>query len=375
MNAKHADIVVVGKPLIDYTVPSGWLREHRLTGRRMSSRMTEEELVGWSDSHPGAFRRLTNSVEVSALEELTKSQHGQLGGSALLSAVSAAERGVDVAFWGAIGHDATGRRMRDQLKKVGVNPELAMKGRHTGTCLVTVHDDGDRTMVTSPAAAGFLEPYDLDTSFVESLAHAKALFIESFLFNSPSNTKAFQRAIQLTGYFSGDKKIAMALSDVSCVRSHTPKILDALKGAVNVCIGDQHQICALMGTDDPSRAATQLAELCPTVVTTLGSRGSFIVTRTHEGQKVLEFPSIRMPNDIVLNTNGAGDAFAGGFLSALATGLPVSDCGQIATRVAAERIISKSTPRIANDTDQHEMWATQRTSTDSHPGAHEFGSF
>jgi sugar/nucleoside kinase (ribokinase family) len=231
------------------------------------------------------------------------------GGSAANTAASLASLGGDVRFVGKVADDELGRVFADDIRAVGVaydTPPGEAGGPATGRCLVLVSADAEKTMCTSLGAGATIDPADLH---FDAIAAAGALYVEGYLVGPPDTTKTVQEAISVAR--RNATMVAFSASDPGWVAFQRDALVDVLDH-VDVLFANEPEALGLSGRDELDGAVAWLLERCPTVAVTLGAEGCLIARR--DGGRV-RVPAV--PVDDVVDSTGAGDSFAAGFLYGL----------------------------------------------------------
>jgi sugar/nucleoside kinase (ribokinase family) len=245
------------------------------------------------------------------------------GGSGANVAAWLASAGAEVVLVGAVGDDTRGRAARAELEAAGVEARLAVDAeRATGTCIVLVAPGGERTMVPDPGANAGLEPSDLPDDAFESAGH---LHVAGYAL--------LREASRVTARTAIERARARALSvsiDPSSAALLSSAFLDLAAGA-DLLLPNADEATALTGEADPERAAARLAERVPEVVVTLGAGGALWT----DGRELVRVPSERAR---VLDSTGAGDAFAAGLLAARAEGASPEEALAAGCRLAASAV-------------------------------------
>ncbi len=251
------------------------------------------------------------------------------GGSAANTMTGVASFGGRAAYIGKVADDSLGSVFGHDLRAVGVAFEapLSQIGVPTGRCLIVVTPDGQRSMSTSLGIAELLGPDDIDDDLV---ADAKVVYLEGYLWDRPPAMEAFRKAAKVAHAAGG--KVSLTLSDSFCVDRHRSAFLDLVANDVDLLFANEAEIMSLYETDDLGEAVRQVREHCELAALTLGKQGSMIV---HAGGEV---PVAVEPVSEVIDTTGAGDLFAAGFLYGYTHGFPLEDCGRLGSIAAAEVI-------------------------------------
>ncbi len=250
------------------------------------------------------------------------------GGSAANTCAAAAALGARVGFLGKVAADQLGTVFRHDITAAGVHfptPPLT-GGAPTARCLILVTPDGQRTMNTYLGACVAFGEEDLD---VAALRSARITYLEGYLFDPPAAQAAF-RAASAAAHAAG-RKVAITLSDPFCVARHREAFLAFVREEADILFANEAEICALYEVERFEHAAALVRGDVDLAVLTRGPQGSVIVA----GDATHEVPA--MPVRVV-DTTGAGDAYAAGFLAALAQGRALPECGRWGSVAAAEAI-------------------------------------
>jgi sugar/nucleoside kinase (ribokinase family) len=251
------------------------------------------------------------------------------GGSAANTAVGVASFGGRAAFIGRIADDTFGKVFAHDLRNAGVAFEVspATDGSPTGRCLVIVAADAERTMCTYLGAGAEIDPRDVDG---DRIASAAVTYLEGYLWDEPAAKDAIRRAASLAR--DAGRKVALTLSDPFCVERHRDEFRTLVERDVDVLFANEHEITMLYEVDDFDEAARRVAGVCEIAALTCGPRGSVIMGRG-ERHAIDAEPVARL-----VDTTGAGDLYAAGFLYGLTHGRDLATCGRLASLAAAEVI-------------------------------------
>lgn len=252
------------------------------------------------------------------------------GGSVANTMAGLASLGSRAGFIGKVADDQLGKIFTHDLQSVGVRYHTKPAGQgvpSTANCLVFVTPDAQRTMATYIGACALLDENDIDESMI---ANSKILYIEGYLWNGEHNKKAIRKAMSIAG--THGVKVAFTLSDTFCVNAHRDAFLGLLKNDLDILFANEAEILALMAATEIDEAIKDLQGLCDIVAITRSEKGSIVVTDEH----ALQVPT--QPVAKLVDTTGAGDLFAAGFLHAHALGKPLEQCAEIANRCAGEII-------------------------------------
>jgi sugar/nucleoside kinase (ribokinase family) len=252
------------------------------------------------------------------------------GGSAANTIVGLASFGARTAFIGKVKADEVGQAFTHDIRAVGVHfpTPPALEGPATARCIVFVTPDGERTMNTFLGACQNLTPDDIDAKTVEA---SGILYLEGYLWDPPAAKDAFVKAAAIA--HAGDRQVALTLSDSFCVDRHRDEFLSLIrKRTVDILFANEHELKSLYQTADFDTAVAALRGEDMLGVVTRSELGSMIVTR-EETRAVPAFPIGRL-----VDTTGAGDLFAAGFLAGLSRSADYVTCARLGALAAAEVI-------------------------------------
>ena len=246
------------------------------------------------------------------------------GGSVANSCVVASGLGARVGYLGKVAADPLGDAFAHDIRQAGVrfHGVPASGTAPTGRCLIAVTPDGQRTMNTCLGAANSLSTADLDR---DAIAAASFLYLEGYLFDPPSAQDAFRAAA------AAGQRVAISLSDGFCVERHRAAFRDFIANHADIVFSNEAEIHALYEDADTGSCADRLAAETDIGIITRGAGGSLVVA----GSRRIAIPA--EPTRVV-DTTGAGDAYAAGFLAGLVRGLPLAEAGRIGSVAAAEII-------------------------------------
>jgi len=251
------------------------------------------------------------------------------GGSAANTVVGAAMLGVRTAFVGRVRDDQLGQVFTHDIRAAGVRFDTApaTDGPETAVCMVMVTPDAHRTMCTHLGASIELGPDDVDEALVRDSA---VLYLEGYLWDPPGAREAMRRAIHIAK--DEGRAVALSLSDPFAVDRHRADFLDLVDNDVDILFANEHELTSLYGTDDLDRAFNEVMPLVKVAACTRGEHGAVIVG---DGETHV-IPA--EPAGQVVDTTGAGDLFAAGFLAGWTQGRNLHDCGRMGAVAAAEVI-------------------------------------
>jgi sugar/nucleoside kinase (ribokinase family) len=253
------------------------------------------------------------------------------GGSAANTVAGIAAMGGRAGFVGQVAADQLGEIFTHDIRASGVEfltpPQDG--GAPTGRCLILVTPDAQRTMNTFRGAAHELDAGALDE---EQIAGAAILYLEAYLWRSAGPRAAMDQAMAIA--HKAGRKVAFTLSDIACIKPHRAEMLDMLDaGAIDLLFANENEICELGGTADRDSAIAEMAAKVPLVVVTCGPDGALAV----ENGREVRVPIARIGKGVV-DTTGAGDLFAAGFLVGQARGRGLEDSLRMGAIAAAEII-------------------------------------
>jgi sugar/nucleoside kinase (ribokinase family) len=251
------------------------------------------------------------------------------GGSAANTIAGLASLGGRGAYVGKLRDDELGAIFAHDLKSIGVEfktPPLT-SGPPTARCLILVTPDAQRTMNTFLGACVELGPEDIDAELISA---AQVTYLEGYLFDPPRAMEAFRKAAELA--HKSSRKVALSLSDPFCVGRHRADFLDLVDQHVDVLFANEREICSLYQTEHFELAAEAVRGHCEIAVLTRSERGSSIVT----AKAMLHVAPQHVAR--VVDSTGAGDLYAAGFLYGLTHGSDLETCGKLGSLCAGEVI-------------------------------------
>jgi sugar/nucleoside kinase (ribokinase family) len=304
------DVVALGHPLVDVLAHE------------------TDDVVARAKVERGAMTMVDAARSDEIYAQLGPAQETS-GGSAANTAAGVASFGGKAAFIGRIADDTFGKVFAHDLRSVGVRFDVtpATDGSPTGRCLVIVAADAERTMCTYLGAGAELDPRDIDG---DRIASAAVTYLEGYLWDEPAAKDAIRRAASLAR--DAGRKVAFTLSDPFCVERHREEFRALVETDVDVLFANEHEIAMLYEADDFDRAAARVADCCDVAALTRGAHGS-VVVRGGERHVVPADPVAQL-----VDTTGAGDLYAAGFLFGLTHGHDLETCGRLGSLAAAEVI-------------------------------------
>ena len=257
------------------------------------------------------------------------------GGSAANTVAGVASFGGAAAYIGKVAGDTLGEVFTHDIRAGGVafdTPPLA-DGAATARCLINVTPDGQRTMSTFLGASVHLTPADVDAEMIRA---AHAVYLEGYLFDAPDARAAFVKAAGIAR--DAGRLIAITLSDAFVVDRHRAALLLFIENEIDLVFANEVETMAMFETDDFDAAAAALAKTVKIAAITRGAQGSVVLS---DGRVEVVQAS---PVSQVIDTTGAGDQYAAGFLFGLARGRPLAECARLG-HIAAGEVISHYGPR------------------------------
>ena len=251
------------------------------------------------------------------------------GGSAGNTMAGIASLGGAGAYIGKVREDQLGQVFRHDMTAIGVrfSTAPAQDGPATARCLILVTPDAQRTMNTFLGACIELGPEDIDADLI---AGAQVTYLEGYLFDPPRAKEAFRKAARIA--HQAGRRVALSLSDPFCVDRHRAEFRALLKEHVDILFANEAELCAMFETADFDAAVGEVRQLCDVAACTRSEKGSVVVAG-NDTHLIDAAPVAR-----VVDTTGAGDLYASGFLYGLTRGRGLADCGRLGSLCAAEVI-------------------------------------
>ncbi len=248
--------------------------------------------------------KLVDEAEFKKLLSTLKIEETISGGSVANSIVGLSQLGNKVGFIGKVSDDDLGNKYEEGLKKESVQFFYSKKKEKipTGTCLILITPDSERTMVTFLGTAGKINEKDINTNVVKS---SKILFLEGYLWDEGEPKKAFEKAI------NNANKVAMSLSDLFCVERHKPHFLDLVKNKLDITFANEQEIMSLIDVKNFDEVINFAKEVNKLIVITRGEKGAVAINK----KEIVDCSAKK--NLQIKDLTGAGDLFAGGFLHGL----------------------------------------------------------
>jgi len=276
--------------------------------------------------------KLIDGDEFKTLLSLLNIEETVSGGSVANSIVGLSQLGNNVGFIGKISEDSLGQKYEDGLKKEKVNYLYNKKKEPipTGSCLILITPDSERTMCTYLGTAGKINDQDIDESIIKN---SEITFLEGYLWDEGEPKKAFDKAITYSN------KVAMSLSDLFCVERHKKHFLELAKNKLDIIFANEQEITSLIDANSFEEIVTFSKQIKKNVVITRGEKGAISILNNEliecEAQKNLNIKDL----------TGAGDLFAAGYLHGIINNLSIKECLIKGTELSS-KIIQKIGARI-----------------------------
>ena len=276
--------------------------------------------------------KLIDEDEFKTLLSLINIEETVSGGSVANSIVGLSQLGNNVGFIGKISEDNLGQKYEDGLKKEKVNYLYNKKKEPipTGSCLILITPDSERTMCTYLGTAGKINDQDIDESIIKD---SEITFLEGYLWDEGEPKKAFDKAITCSN------KVAMSLSDLFCVERHKKQFLELAKNKLDIIFANEQEITSLIDANSFEEIVTFSKQIKKNVVITRGEKGAISILNNEliecEAQKNLNIKDL----------TGAGDLFAAGYLHGVINNLSIKECLIKGTELSS-KIIQKIGARI-----------------------------
>jgi fructokinase len=300
-------ILGIGNAIVDVIckVNDSFIDQNNLTKSTMKLFFDENE-----------FKSLLNNLKI----EKTIS-----GGSVANSIVGLSQLGDKVGFIGKVSDDNFGNKYEEGLKKENVEYFYSKKKEElpTGTCLILVTPDSERTMCTFLGTAGKINENDVSS---EAIKKSEIIFLEGYLWDEGEPKKAFDKAI------SDANKVAMSLSDLFCVDRHKPHFLNLVKDKIDITFANEQEITSLIEANNFSEVVDFSKQLNKLIVITRGEKGAVAIN----GEEIFE--SDVKKNLKIIDLTGAGDLFAAGFLHGYINEFETKECLEKGTEMSSKVI-------------------------------------
>ena len=300
-------VLGIGNAIVDVIckVDNNFISQNGLTKSTMKLIFDENE-----------FKKLLTNLKI----EKTVS-----GGSVANSIVGLSQLGNKVGFIGKVNDDDLGVKYEEGLKKENVEYFYSKKKEElpTGTCLILITPDSERTMCTFLGTAGKINENDVD---VNAVKNSEITFLEGYLWDEGDPKSAFDKAIQ------NSNKVAMSLSDLFCVERHKPHFLDLVKNKLDITFSNEQEIMSLINAKNFDEVISFSKNLEKLIVLTRGKKGSIAIN----GEKITECGVLE--NLKIVDLTGAGDLFAAGFLHGIINNLSTKKSLEKGTEMSSKVI-------------------------------------
>ncbi len=282
----------------------------------------------------GIMTLVEEETQIDVLGELHgKSVNRCAGGSAANTIIGIADLGGKAAYAGKVGRDPLGDFCLSDMREMGVAIEVPQADGHTGTCVVLITDDAQRTMLTHLGVSATLGPEDIDEA---EIAKAKYVYIEGYLFTGVSTRAAAMKTIELAK--KNNVKVAFTVSDPFLISLFKDDFWELIRGPVDLLFCNLEEARSLTGREHPISCANEIHQHAANVALTFGKDGSLLM---HNGQAI----PIEGVDVDAIDTTGAGDMYAAGLLYGINNGMSWKQAGHLASHAAA-RIVEQLGARL-----------------------------
>tara|TARA_B100000886_G_scaffold9238_1_gene5924 strand:+ start:910 stop:1839 length:930 start_codon:yes stop_codon:yes gene_type:complete len=285
----------------------------------------EESFLDQNDLVKGNMKLIFDQNEFQNLLSSLKIEKTISGGSVANSIVGLSQLKNEVGFLGKISDDDFGEKYEIGLKSEKVNYIYAKKKEDlpTGTCLILVTPDSERTMCTFLGIAGKINENDVN---IDALKKSEMIFLEGYLWDEGEPKKAFDKAI------NNANKVAMSLSDKFCVDRHKSHFLDLVKNKLDIVFANEEEIMSLINTNNFDEVINFAKEVNKLIIVTRGEKGAVSI----KGSSVIETRIKKNLN--IIDLTGAGDLFASGYLHGYLNNFSQTDCLEKGTEMSSKII-------------------------------------
>jgi len=308
----------------------------------VQSHVTEETLAKL-DYAKGIMTLVNDEAQTQVLSEIAGSPVTRCaGGSAANTIMGIADFGGKAAYAGKVAGDEIGTFFLDDMRKIGVNIQVPTADGQSGTCVILITDDAERTMLTNLGVSSTLSPSDIDEELIKQ---SKYVYIEGYLFTGEPTKSAALHAIELAK--KHNVKVAFTVSDPFLIQYHKDEFWSLIEGPVDLLFCNLEEARALTGEHDAVACANAIHQHAENVALTLGGDGSLLM---HEGKTI----PIEGVDVTAVDTTGAGDMYAAGVLYGITNGLTWKQSGHLASHAAA-RIVSQLGARLKQPFTEEEI--------------------
>ena len=299
--------------------------------------LSGDEVLSQYQLDKGSMSLVDNQFQPAILKAVAGLPHSlSLGGSAGNTIRTMARLGTEVGFIGKVGEDSTGDFYIQALRNVGVEPFILRSEHSSGKCLSLISADGERTLVTHLGAAADLQAEDIDAAVFDDY---DALYIEGYLVQDHDLIRTTMARAKQHGL-----KVAIDLASFNVVRENREFLHDLVERYVDIIFANEEEAYEFSGRRDAMEALLYIGKMCELTVVKTGIRGALI----KRGDEIVEVGIMAAAKRV--DTTGAGDFYAAGFLTALCEGLSLRQCGTIGA-ITAGKVIE-----IVGTTLSEEAW-------------------
>ena len=291
-----------------------------------------ESFISKNNLTKSTMKLFFNEIEFKNLISNLKIEKTVSGGSVANSIVGLSQLGNKVGFLGKISDDDLGNKYEQGLKKERVEYLYSKKKEilPTGTCLILVTPDSERTMCTFLGTAGLINESDIEE---DTIRKSEIIFLEGYLWDEGEPKKAFDKAI------NNANKVAMSLSDQFCVNRHKDHFLELVKNKLDITFANEDEMTSLINAKNFNEVISFAKKIKKTIVITRGEKGSVSIN----GNEIVEMGIKK--NLQIIDLTGAGDLFAAGYLHGYLNNFSQKECLQKGTEMSSE-IIQKMGARL-----------------------------
>ncbi|MEL7542610.1 MAG: adenosine kinase [Pseudomonadota bacterium] len=316
MIEKSLDVLAIGNAIVDVLAPA------------------EEATLSALDLPKGGMQ-LIEEADIARIYAAMGPAQQRSGGSAANTVAGIASLGGRAGFIGRVADDEFGEIFVHDIRAIGVafNSTPVTDAEPTARCLIFVTPDGQRTMNTYLGCSPSLDRSEITA---DQIARAEILYLEGYLYDRPEAQAAFDSACAIAA--DTGTRVALSLSDTFCVERHKEAFTTLIEEHVDILFANEHEIAALSDTDNLTSAAEQIAGEKRIVAMTCGANGSYVVAGAGPDAGSEKHHILSHPVEEVVDTTGAGDLYAAGFLHGLAQGHKIETCGKLGSIAAAEVI-------------------------------------
>ena len=285
----------------------------------------EESFITKNNLTKGTMKLIFDDTEFKKILANLRIEKTVSGGSVANSIVGLSQLKNDVGFIGKISHDDFGKKYEDGLKEENVKYFYEKKRENlpTGTCLILITPDSERTMCTFLGIAGKINENDVDENIIKK---SELIFLEGYLWDEGEPKKAFEKAIKYSN------KVAMSLSDLFCVERHKQNFLNLVKNELDLTFANESEIMALINAKNFNEVITFAKEIKKHIVITRGNMGAISILE----DRVTEVNANK--NLSIRDLTGAGDLFAAGYLHCFINNLSTEQCLEQGTKLSSKVI-------------------------------------